>query len=337
MNDSFLQQIELAAAEHTEKEARLSKLGIVKGTALLTTHYEEPRYIWQGILPDAGLAICAASKASGKTLLLLQLSHAISRGEPFLGVPTTASKVLFLELELSQRRTAQRLSKMGLVPGANLDFAFRWPTGEEGMMALADAIERDSYQLVVVDVLQMLWPMDADTNSYQDAYGVLAPLRQMANDLRCMILLVTHRRKSETADYLDGVIGSVGLVANADVILTLARNRGEESAVLCLDGNDIEAQKLALDFLTDPLGFAISAASPEELRQTPERRKILDYLRKHDRHGRTSEIAAALGIDDSTASRLLKRLTDERLITKTQYGEYALLENGIQSMQSVQT
>lgn len=335
--DPFLQTIEAAAAEQQAQEALVSRLGIVNGTAMLTTHYEEPRYLWQGILPDSGLTICAASKASGKTLLLLQLAEAISRGRDFLGVPTTASKVLFLELELSQRRTAQRLSKMGIVPGANLDFSFSWPMGEEGLQELAAAIRGLEYRLVIVDVLQMLWPMDADSNSYQDAYSVLAPLRQLANELRCMIILVTHRRKAETADYLDGVIGSVGLIANADVVMTLARTRGEETAVLCLDGNDIEAQKLALSFLTDPLGFALSTASPDELRQTPERRRVLEYLRGHDRHGRTSEIAAALGIDDSTASRLLKRLCDERLITKTQYGEYALLENGIQSMQSVQT
>ena len=89
-------------------------------------------------------------------------------------------------------------------------------------------------------------------------------------------------------------------------------------------GNDIEAQKLALDFCTDPLGYRLSTASPEELRQTPERRRLIEYLREHGGHGRTSEIAAALGIDDSTASRLLRRLADDGLIVRTQYGGYAL-------------
>jgi len=102
-------------------------------------------------------------------------------------------------------------------------------------------------------------------------------------------------------------------------------------------GNDIEAQKLALDFCTDPLGYRLSTASPEELRQTPERRRLIEYLREHGGHGRTSEIAAALGIDDSTASRLLRRLADDGLIVRTQYGEYALLKNGMQSVQSAQS
>lgn len=335
-NDPYLEKIEQAAAQQRAKQERLAKIEIVNGTAMLTTHYEEPKYIWQGVLPDSGIAVCASSKASGKTLLLLQLAHAISRGELFLGIPTTQSKVLFIELELSKRRTAQRLSKMGLVPGANLDFAFSWPTGAEGLQTLTDTIEARAYNLVIVDVLPLLWPMDADANSYQDTYAVLAPLRQIANELRAMILLVTHRRKAETADYLDGVIGSVGISANADVIFSLIRNRGEQNAVLFLDGNDVESQKLALNFNVDPLGFTLSTASPEELSQTPERRRILDYLRKHGGHGRTSEIAAALGIDDSTASRLVKKLTSEGLVARTQYGEYALLE-GIQTIQTVQT
>jgi len=336
-SDAYLDTVDELAAEERAKKERLAKLEIVSGAALLTTHYEEPKYLWQGVLPDAGLAICAASKASGKTLLLLQLADAISRGRDFFGIPTTESKVLYLQLELSQRRTAQRLSKMGIVPGANFDFAFRWPTGAEGLQALADSIEAQGYRLVIVDVLQLLWPIEADANSYQDVYAVLAPLRQLANDLGVMIILVTHRRKMETADYLDGVMGSVAMQANADVLLTLIRNRGEENAVLYIDGNDIEAQKLALDFCTDPLGYRLSTASPEELRQTPERRRLIEYLREHGGHGRTSEIAAALGIDDSTASRLLRRLADEGLIVRTQYGEYALLQKGIQSVQSVQT
>jgi RecA-family ATPase len=336
-SDPYLDTVDELGAEERARKERLAKLKLVNGTELFKTHYEEPKYLWQGVLPDAGLAICAASKASGKTLLLLQLADAIARGREFLGIPTTESKVLFIELELSQRRTEQRLSKMGIVPGANIDFSFEWQTGAEGLQALADAIEAQGYRLVVVDVLQLLWPIEADANSYQDVYSVLAPLRQLANDLGVMIMLVTHRRKMETADYLDGVMGSVAMQANADVLLTLIRNRGEENAVLFIDGNDIEAQKLALDFCTDPLGYRLSTASPEELRQTPERRRLIEYLREHGGHGRTSEIATALGIDDSTVSRLLRRLADNGLIVRTQYGEYTLLQKGIQTVQSVQT
>lgn len=325
MTDSYLEAVKMAVAAEQVKQERLSKIDFVAGNRILTEKYEEPRYIWNGILPDSGLAIVAASKATGKTMLLLQLADAVSKGRPFLGIETETTKTLFLELELSQRRTAQRLAKMGIVPDKNLDFVFKWPaTGNDSLQLLADAIDANSYGLVVVDVMQMLWPLDADTNSYQDTYSVLAPLRQMANDLGVMILLVTHRRKAETADYVDSVVGSVGIAANCDVVMTLQRNRGEDSAILLVAGNDIESQKLVLDFCIEPLGFVRSDASPNEIEQTPERRKILEFMRTNGNQARTSEIARSLGIDDSTASRLVNKLVHEGLATRTQYGTYAL-------------
>ncbi len=307
-----------------EKQERLSRVSIVKGATMLTMHYEEPQYLWDQLLPDSGLCVMAASKAAGKTLFLLQLADAISKGREFLGVQTRPSKVLFLELELSQRRTAQRLLKMGIVPTDALHFAFQWQAGDEGIQTIADAIEEHGYHLVIVDVMQMLWPMDADSNSYQDTYSVLAPLRKLANETRAMILLVTHRRKAETADYLDGVIGSVGISANADVILTLQRTRGEHEAVLLCDGNDIESRKFALDFDPNPLGFSLSKRDPAEASQTPERRRILEFLRERDGAATTGEIAEGCGLALDNASHRLQKLVKEGFLMKLQYGTYTI-------------
>jgi DNA-binding transcriptional ArsR family regulator len=295
---------------------------------MMQKEYPEPRYLWQGILPDSGLAVCAASKASGKTLLLLQLADAISRGRDFLGIPTTAANVLFVELELSEAKTTQRLLKMGITTTDNLTFSYntknkKWPQGEEGLKTLRDAIEEHSFEIVIVDVLQRLWPMNADYNSYQDSYNVLAPLRQMANELGVLIVLVTHNRKMQAADFLDGVMGSVGIVANADVVLSIQRQRGENEAVLFIEGNDVESKQLALQFRSDPLGFTLSDASPAEIRQTQERREILDAMRNLGGTAKTGEIATLLGKDIKNISKLLLKLKDEGLVYSTGYGQYS--------------
>lgn len=323
MTDTYAESIVAEDAKRQAKGKRLLKLEIVDGSTLLTTHYQDPSYLWHEILPDAGLCVVAASKAAGKTLLLLQMADAIAKGCPFMGVATNPSKVLFLELELSQRRTAQRLAKMGLVPNSNLLFSFKWEQGENGLQDLAYFIEENRIQLVIVDVLQRLWPINADSNSYQDTYNILAPLRQMANNLNCMMILVTHRRKQETADYIDSVIGSTGIAANADVVLTLSRTRGENEAILSIDGNDIESQKLALLFEVNPLGFRKSNADPQEAGQTPERRSILDYLHTVGK-ARTGEIAKALGKNEKAVSMLLQKLKQEGLLMSAGYGEYSI-------------
>jgi DNA-binding transcriptional ArsR family regulator len=325
MSNEYDANFEQMAEEQDRQDILLARLEIIDGPTMLTTHYEEPRYLWNEILPDAGLCVCAASKAAGKTLLLLQLADAIAKGKPFLGVPSTPAKVLFLELELSKRRTTQRLAKMGIVPVKNLSFAFHWEPGSAGLQDLADYIKVQGTRLVIVDVLQMLWPVGADSNSYQDSYSVLAPLRQMANQLGCMLILVTHRRKAETVDYIDSVIGSTGIAANADVILTLNRPRGEREAVLSIDGNDIESRKITIRFDTNPLGFQKSDADPAELSQGIERREILDAIRDLGRTAKPGQIAEKLGKKQPNVSQLCRKLVEEGILTSTKFGVYTLL------------
>jgi replicative DNA helicase len=322
--DPFDAAMMVGQKEREERLERLSKAEITNGAELMQKRFKEPEYLWDSVLPDSGLAVMAASKASGKTMILLQLADAIAKGRDYLGLPTQRAKVLFLELELSARRTQQRLLKMGITPDSNLHFAFRWTPGQEGLQLITDAVRENSYKLVIVDVLQLLWPMNADTNSYQDVYSVLAPLRQLANELNTMIILVTHRRKAETADYLDGTIGSVGIQANADVIFSLLRTRGEDEAILYIDGNDIESKKIALCFNADRLGFSLSDASPEEIGQTPERRAIMDAIRELGGTAKPSQLAPIIGKDEKAVSYLCRKLCDAGVIIKTQFGTYTI-------------
>jgi RecA-family ATPase len=333
MSDDFEALVEQQKSEDLARKERLAIIHITSGIELMGKKFPEQRYLWNSLLPDAGLAVMAASKAAGKTLLLLQLAAAITKGRDFLGFPTKLTKTLFIELELSDHRTQQRLLKMGIVPDGMLHFAFKWITGNEGLAMIADTIKEYGYGLVIVDVMQMLWPMTADSNSYQETYEVLSPLRQMANDLGVMIILVTHRRKMQADDYLDGVIGSVGIAANADVVFSLIRTRGEKEAVLHIDGNDIESKKIALCFNSDPLGFNIGKVSPEEMGLTPERREILKAIRQQGGKARTHEIAMAIGKKDDNTTHQLDNLESRGLLVKSGYGEWSV-KGPIQSIQS---
>lgn len=329
MSDSFMDTISAREKQAEERRARLAKVYFISGEKMMKKEYPEPRFLWQGILPDSGLAVCASSKASGKTLLLLQLADAISRGRDFLGIPTTAAKVLFLELELSEAKTTQRLRKMGITTTDTLTFSYntktkQWPPGEEGLKTLRDAVEEHDFELVIVDVLQRLWPMNADYNSYQDSYNVLAPLRQLANELGVMILLVTHNRKMQAADFLDGVMGSVGIIANADVILSIQRQRGENEAVLFCEGNDIERKQLSLQFESDPLGFTLSDASPAEIEQTPERREILGAIRELGGTAKPGQITALLDKERSSVSHALRKMAKLGIVSMDGYGKYTV-------------
>jgi hypothetical protein len=99
MNNALFDAIKPAL----ERQERFEKLKIMSGEELMRKDFPPPTFLWGESLPDSGLAVMAASKAAGKTLFLLQLVGAISKGRPFLGLGTRLTKCLFIELELSPR------------------------------------------------------------------------------------------------------------------------------------------------------------------------------------------------------------------------------------------
>jgi RecA-family ATPase len=296
---------------------------ITAANTILRTVYKPPRFLVPGIVPDSGIIVMAASKAAGKTWVLLQIGAAVATGGLAFGrLQCEQARVLFLELELSERRLCERFGKMRLDDLPSFDVATAWRSGPEGLADMEAAVKEHGYGLIVVDVLARLWPRGSDMNDYGTVYNLLGPVRDMTNRLGVAIVLVTHTRKSEAEDAIDQVMGSVAVVGTADVVLALKRARGSDDAVLRADGNDIESQEIVLRFKLDPMGFEIVDVDPREAGQTAERRQILDILRGAAAPMRTSEIAVAMNKKDDTVSKLLARLKKEGLVCSPGYGSW---------------
>jgi DNA-binding transcriptional ArsR family regulator len=270
----------------------------------------------------------AASKAAGKTWVLLQIAAAVATGgQAFSRLRCESTRVLFIELELSERRLCERFGKMRLADLPGLDIATAWRIGTEGLADLEAAVKDRGYGLVVVDVLARLWPRGADMNDYSTVYSLLGPLRDMANCLGVCIILVTHTRKTEAEDAIDQVMGSVGIVGTADVILALKRSRGSDDAVLRVDGNDFESQEIVLQFRTDPMGFEAVDIDPRETRLTPERKEVLEALREFE-EGTAKEIAAVIGKDPDVVSKQLRALASDGMAVVVRFGVYKASRSG---------
>lgn len=305
---------------------------IKAGNDILRGTYPPPRYLVEPIIPDIGLTVVAGPKASGKTQALLSIAAGVGAGGHALGrLVCDQARVLYLQLELSERRVHERLGRMPIDDLPNVDFAHKWRIGSEGAADLRRIIEEASYELIIIDVLQRFWPPDLDSNSYTDAYRVLGELRQIANDTGVMIVVATHTRKMGAEDILDTIIGSVGVVGNADVALIIDRKRGSDTGALVGHGNDIPDVELAMRFDRDTTEWIVTDGNPAEARQTPERREILEFLRKNG-PTQLGHIADGVGKAKNNVSQLLSRLKDDGLVVSRQYGVWA-----IQSKDSSQT
>ena len=126
----------------------------------------------QGLLYNGYITILAADGGTGKSFLALYLSAAIALGEPFLGLPTDAERVLYVDYELSadeqKRRLARVLEGMGTSPG---DARLRrrlfhtcpaHPIGtEKGRRHVAEIIDAHDIDLTILDSLSLALGFDA--------------------------------------------------------------------------------------------------------------------------------------------------------------------------------
>ena len=62
----------------------------------------EPRLLVHGLLHQGTKAILGGSSKTGKTWLLMDLAISVASGTPFLSWPTTAGRVLFVNMEIQE-------------------------------------------------------------------------------------------------------------------------------------------------------------------------------------------------------------------------------------------
>jgi len=311
---------------HFKRLAALPR--IISATEIMATVYPPRKWLIEGILPDEGTAILAASKAAGKTLLALDFCAAITSGAPALGrFRTTKACVLFLELELSARTVQERYLKMKADIREGLDFVFDWRRGPEGIADLEAMLSTKKYGLAVVDVAARLRGGGTDWNDYGCAYDDFAPIRETALRNGVTVLMLTHNRKGEGLDPIEAVLGSVGMAGNADVILSLDRRAKQPKGTFLVSGNDVEFQEYAIELCPEPLCFRILDEDPAEARLTPERREVLEALRGMD-EAKAAEIATRIGKDADVVSKHLRALSDAGLSEVVRYGVYRAGRNG---------
>ena len=105
--------------------------------ALMAEQLPELCYLVEGFLPQ-GLVLLASPPKYGKSWLALQLCLAVSRGEPFLGMPARQATCLYLALEDGKQRLQKRLTRLaGADAGSRaLYFETRASTIADGLLGL---------------------------------------------------------------------------------------------------------------------------------------------------------------------------------------------------------
>jgi hypothetical protein len=199
-----------------------------------------------------GLTILGAQSKAGQSWLALQLALCVAAGLPFLGkFRTTQGNVLYLALEDTERRIKDRIKQLGIPAQTQCKMTqckimTQWA---DDFDALEYALQQKKYELVIIDTWgRFVSAVCKDGNDYAETTRLATCLHTLAKQYETCIIAITHTKKDATsADWLDNVIGSKGLVAVADTILSITRERHSDCGELKITGRDVSEEKLQIE------------------------------------------------------------------------------------------
>jgi RecA-family ATPase len=300
---------------------------IRNGTWLDSQVFPEPAWSVPGIIPE-GCCILAGQPKIGKSFLVLAIALAAAGGNRVLGVEVQHRPVLYLALEDNARRLQTRariLLDDDLFPHR---FYYLTREASDGAIDLARGWVKehnDDGPMVIVDTLEKVRGQRGN-NPYADDYKAGTSLQSLLA-VGGSVIAVHHTRKGASDDFTDDVSGTLGLVGSFDTVITLKRTRTSDTGTLSVTGRDVEEMVYSLTFVdgvwkADGTNLAAAANKVTERKLSEKMRALLELVNARAQTT-AADVAATLGIGDSTARQYLRRLADEHdLIARISTGIY---------------
>jgi AAA domain/Domain of unknown function (DUF3854) len=203
-----------------------------------------PEIIGSGILPALAIAVISAYSKMGKSLLALMISISLAAGKPFLTQFPVGRRwrVLYIQLEISEKSIAERLRKMlpyarseGFDPGSYLEILnmppFKIDT-DDGLKNYMRIIRAKQPEVVIWDPLYKLHSQDE--NKSDRMQRVLDKFDYLRSTFHIAQLIIHHHGKpSKDTAARDGfqlMRGSSVFDAFADAYLTLIPHKKAEGS-----------------------------------------------------------------------------------------------------------
>jgi hypothetical protein len=194
-----------------------------------------PEWIWEGRIAAGDVALWIGDPGVGKSMVALSLSIGVATGGAHLLDERCApGGVLYVDLENTVDQVWARLRALGLAPGAShgLGYVHRPPGFNLGAAEWRDRLHATVFarrpQLLVIDSMRRA-AAGLDENDSTAVAAFMAPIRDLAAEFDCAIVLVHHPRKplgGEKVDALHAARGSGDLVASVDALLYFRRLDG---------------------------------------------------------------------------------------------------------------
>jgi hypothetical protein len=289
-------------------------------------------YVVPTLIPE-GLTLLAGKPKVGKSFLCLDVALAVSTGGGCLNHQCEQGDVMALFLEDTDRRMQRRIDRMLGVLKADwpprLKYVTQFPRLDEGGldMLYTWAKEAEEPRLIIIDLWERFRPLLSKTTNgsqYSMDYADLAKVQKLFAEFPKLGVMVTnHQRKATAEDIFDTISGTLGLNGGADTLAVLAREEGAKT--LDIRGRDVEDTAIIVEQDKQTLRW-INIGLKHAGATTPERRKIIDFLRGKGAKS-PKQIHEALGGSYDAIKMLLSKMHRDDALTQTKYGWYTLSDD----------
>lgn len=257
--------------------------------ALLNADRPARDWLWWRVIPEGAAVAIPAPAGTGKSLLLLALMVASTRGDrAFAGLKITNRRILYIDMENTEDDLAERLRDLGVTVenAADLDnFVYLHlptlppldtPAGGMALLALVDAYEIRARDVVVLDSIQRL-----TIGKENDSDTIRAYYRHTGLELKRRGLTVI-RTDNTGKDTDKGARGSSGKRDDVDVELIMERDKTNRYRFTLTPGKirlpDIDGITIELKIDDDGRIFYDTARDPLRL-------KVAEAITALDRWG----------------------------------------------------
>ena len=275
-------------------------------------------FIVDSLMKSNGLYCLVARPKVGKSLLALQLAHAIATGTIFLGFKVNPSPVLYISTEMDSSQIADRIKKMILE--FNNNFYLIEQESDKKKLNLDDLEEKISEfaninqgKFVIIDMFNGVYINDKfDLYNYQDMTQIVLPkYRKLCSKYGITILLLHHLNKINTT------LDSTAIDGAVDGIMTLKLdNNLKDKIYFNYQSRDYESR----DFILKRKENLIFEEVNEEIEELSNELKIfLNYaIKKKEFSFTISEITSTLGL--MIQPSVFGKLLNNNLITLEKEG-----------------
>lgn len=207
--------------------------GVYAGPELYEMDHSDPEPILDGsLMLGPGVFILAGKPKDGKTWLAQNLACAMLSGREYAGTkPREPGAVVYLNLDDGNTgRFFRRLRDMGLtkeessklILAMGVDAQF-FPSAFAMVSTMLKTYE--GVRLVVIDTLGSFRTNERKEGVYQQEYGEVRAINELAHEYNICVLLVHHFRKGAIdANYpFESISGTLGLQGGADGMIVLHR------------------------------------------------------------------------------------------------------------------